>query len=186
MEIEVDHISSVLEQAIIALKSNNSGKLKELSNQTLHCATCIQDAGSISIAVMNYALAKLIERDQHIRIKNWNLIVKKLTLYFQVAISELKKGNVPKYEKSLIDARKTLTGISDIKSAIKEVMSKSAINKASKLYEHGLSMGQTANLLGVTNWDISEYASQRANIPISSGRKLNVKSRAQMALQFFS
>lgn len=185
MEIEREHIIDILRKATNALKSGDSIALKELSNQTLHCATCVQDSGSITIAIMNYALGKMIERNQHMRVKNWPAFVKKLSLFYSIAARELEKNNIDDYERSIIEARKSLTGISDIKNAIKEVLTKAAINKASRLYEHGLSLGKTANLLGVTQWDISEYAGQRIQMSPSASGKLNAKKRAEMAMEFF-
>ncbi|MDH3353428.1 MAG: hypothetical protein OEL87_03195, partial [Nanoarchaeota archaeon] len=37
---------------------------------------------------------------------------------------------------------------------------KAEINKAFKLYEHGLSSEQTAELLGVSLWDLASYIGQ--------------------------
>ena len=43
---------------------------------------------------------------------------------------------------------------------IKDVFKKAEVNKAFKMYEHGLSTEATANLLGVSLWDLSSYIGQ--------------------------
>lgn len=185
MEEERPHIINVLRRAAAALKKGDAIELKELSNQTIHCASCIQDSGSITIAVLNYALSKILERNQHIRIKKWPAIVSKITLYYEIAAKELEKNNIAKYEKSIVSARQALTSVSDVKEAIKEVMRKASINKASKLYEHGISLGQTANLLGVTQWELSEYSAEATSNQGDFNKTLNIQKRADMALEFF-
>ncbi len=186
MEEERPHIIKVLRQASVALKKESALELKELSNQTIHCASCMQDSGSITIAVLNYALGKLLERNQHLRIKNWSALVKKITLYYEIAAKELEKDNVIGYEKNIIEARRSLTGISDLKQAIRDVLQKASINKASKIYEHGISLGQTANLLGVTQWELSEYSAQAGSADARFTHTIDIRKRAEMALEFFS
>ena len=63
-------------------------------------------------------------------------------------------------------------------------MRKASINKASRIYEHGISLGKTAQLLGITQWELTEYTGQkREEKPYGA---LSAKKRAQMALEFFS
>jgi hypothetical protein len=186
VEEESPHIINILRQAVVALKNENAVELKELSNQTIHCASCMQDSGSITIAVLNYALGKILERNQHIRIKTWPAIVKKISLFYEIAAKSLEREDVADYERSIIEARRVLTGISDVKQAVKEVLRKASINKASRMYEHGISLGQTANLLGVTQWELSEYAAQSITGEGKFTRTVDAVQRAKMALEFFS
>ena len=99
----------------------------------------------------------------------------------------LKKQNIGAYEKHLQKARKSLESISvNLKPYIKEILTKASINKSSKLYEHGISLGQTAKLLGITQWEITGYTGQR-NIPDNKqNESIRVEKRAQIALEFFS
>ena len=182
---ENKHIASVLRDAIVALRKEDGASLKTLSNETIHCASCMQDSGSITIAILNYAISKLMERNQHIKIKNWQVIMKKIELYYEIAAKEIEKGNMSSYESNVIQARRVITGISDLKQSIREVMNKASINKASKIYEHGISMGQVSNLLGVTQWELSEYAAANTSDSkyVSS---TDVRKRAVMAMEFFS
>jgi predicted transcriptional regulator len=83
-------------------------------------------------------------------------------------------------------ARKTLSSLSvNLKPYIEEVMRKASINKASKIYEHGISLGQTANLLGISQWELSEYTGQTSIADTNYNNTINTKKRAQMAMEFF-
>lgn len=182
---EKEHIANVLREAIISLRKEDALALRDLSNRTVHCASCVQDSGSITIAILNYAISKILERNQHHRIKNWNAIIEKIILYYEIAAKELEKDNIGNYERNIIEARRAITGFSDVKQAIKEVLNKASINKASKIYEHGISMGQVSNLLGVTQWELSEYAAQSNAADQRFFHSSDVKKRAEMALEFF-
>jgi hypothetical protein len=184
---EVSHLINVLEETKEAIVKEDILKLGELSNQTIHSASTNQDAGSITIAVIVYALSKIIERKDTLKIKNWNTFIKKIDGVFTLAVKALKEDKVDKYEKYMEMTRKAITSTSlNIKPYIQDVMRKASINKASKIYEHGISLGQTAEILGITEWELSEYSGQTrvADVPFSIS--LDIVKRAKMALEFFA
>lgn len=186
-EKEVEHLIELLKQAQKALKEGDSLTLKELSNQTIHCATSIQDEGSVTSAVLIYTLSKLIERKEYIDIKNWDRFVRRINSFLALAEKALRQNNYEAYEKHLWRARKSLTVISvNIKPYIQEVMRKASINKASKIYEHGLSLGKTAKLLGITQWELAEYTGQGKAGEVPGITISDEKQRAKMALEFFT
>ena len=45
-----------------------------------------------------------------------------------------------------------------MRNYIKDVFRKAEINKASRIYEHGISMQKTAELLGISIFELAEYA----------------------------
>ena len=181
---EVKHLIRLLERTKKALVRDRALELKEISNQTVHTATTKQDSSSIILAVIIYTLSKLIERRDHLQTKNWATFQKKFQATIDLAIRSLKKGQFDKYTKDVENLRHTLSSISpNMKQYIQEVMRKASINKASKLYEHGLSMEQTAKLLGVTQWELAEYTGQK---DIPSPEHISIKQRAKMAVEFFS
>src|SRR3989344_9588914 len=95
---ELEHRISVLKMAREALVEGNSTKLKELSNQTIHCACTIQDAGSITFAVVIYSLSKLIEKRDYMKIKNWNSFVKKMSAYMNLSVLALSENRNDAFE----------------------------------------------------------------------------------------
>lgn len=186
MDNETLHTIQVLESMGEALSVGDPVKLKELSNQTIHSACGIQDPGSLTIAVLAYSLGKLLERRDGMKIRGWDDFVKKFNSYIPLAIKALKENKVEAYENYLLLARKSLSSISgNLRKDINDVLRKASINKASKIYEHGISLGKTADLLGVTQWELADYTGQM-KVDESHTHTLNIKRRAQMALEFFS
>ncbi|MBS3065503.1 hypothetical protein J4229_00430 [Candidatus Pacearchaeota archaeon] len=184
---EAGHLIEVIENVRKSIKSEDVLKLGELSNQTLHSLSTHQDTGNITMAVIVYTLSKLIERKNSLKIRNWNVFIKKIDLQFVLAIDALKEDNAEKYENSMEMARKTISSTSlNIRPYIQDIIRKASINKASKIYEHGISLGQTAKILGITEWELSEYAGQTKIPDIKYNLTLDVRKRAQMAMDFFS
>lgn len=186
MQEEVGHLIEVIEQTNRSLYEYDSNKLRELSNQTIHQASAHQDEGCITLAVLIYTLSKLIERQDHGRMKNWDKFVKKFSSFLNLAVKALKDDNEERYKDYLESARKALSTISvSAKPYIQEVLRKASINKASKIYEHGISLGRTAKMLGVTQWELGEYTGQKQIVDNPYNETLSVKKRASMALEFF-
>ncbi len=184
---EVSHHISVLKNAKKAVIARDALALSELSNQTIHCAACFQYPGSTAAAVLIYALSKIIERHDYEKVKNWNKVEKRLLSFLELAAKALEDNNEVAFDKYLQQARTALTSASiNLKPYIEEVMRKASINKAGKLYEHGLSLGKTAELLGVTQWELSSYAGQGKNQSGKFNETFNVRKRAQLALEFLS
>jgi len=183
---EVEHKISVLEGAKQALQEKNAAYLRELSGRTIHSASIKQDSGSLISAVLVYALSKLVERRDYLKIKNWDKLANEINYDITCAIKNAMQNDEPKYNECLLNAKKTLEEFSpDFKHYIQEVIRKASINKASKLYEHGISLGQTANLFGVTNWELAEYTGQSKSTDVGQDGEINEKDRAKMALDFF-
>lgn len=183
---ECIHFAEVLEKAKTAILKKDSSALKDLSNSTVHSACSYQDGESIAIAIMLYALSKLIERDDFEKFRNWDLFVKKFNNFLSLAIKALNEGNKTLYEKYVQQARKTLTSESvSLRPYIQEIMKKASLNKGSKIHEHGISRELAARLLGVSQWELSPYIGQK-EVPEKQDQTIGVRTRAQMALEFFS
>ncbi len=187
MEEETKNFIRVIKEAKQALSENNSLKLKDLSNQTIHSASTLQDTDSITIAILIYSLSKLIERKDHFKIKSWGNFVKKLNSSFSLALKSLKDNKPEQLRAELETIRKTISSISpNLKPVIQDVIRKASINKAAKIYEHGISMEQTAKLLGITQWELSEYAGQTGVSETNYNKTSDIKERVKMALEFFA
>lgn len=186
-EKESENVREILNESKQALLSNNILKLKELSNRTIHLVCKIQDPASIMISVIIYALSKLVERREGLKIRNWDVFVRKMNSILDLAIKSIDDKNEEAYERYLTKARQTIQSISsNLKPYIEEVLRKSSINKASRVYEHGISMEQTSKLLGITQWELSEYAGQMSIPDVNINKTLDVRERAKMAMEFLS
>ncbi len=183
---EAEHLIEVIESVKKAIHEEDSAALRDLSNQTIHSASIYQDTGNLSIAILVYTLSKLIERRDYERIRNWGSFVNKIEAFFELAVASLKQNNFNGYEKYMAKARESISLIEkNIRPYIEEVMRKAAINKASRIYEHGISLGQTAKMLGITEWELLEYAGQTRISEIKYNLSYGIKKRASMAMEFF-
>lgn len=184
---EREHVIDILKKTKKALIDEDSVLLKELSNQTVHSASVFQDAGSITFAVIVYALSKLVERREALNVKNWGSFVKRINSKIDRAIESLENEKYEDYIEDLLQARKTLSSISEnLASYVQEVLRKASINKASRIYEHGLSLEKTSHLLGITQWELSEYVGQSPSAEQKQNQTIDIKKRAKEALAFFS
>jgi len=184
---EKENVLRILQETKDALKSSDSLKLKELSNQTIHTASITQDPDNISVAVVVYSLSKVVERKKYQEFKGWASFYKAVVTYVDNSIDALGKNQDKKLQENLKFMTDAISNISgELKIYIQDVFRKAQINKASKIYEHGISMEKTAKLLGITMFELASYAGQKpeiANAPLS--KTLDVKSRIKLAEAIF-
>jgi hypothetical protein len=148
-------IISTLAEVIELLKVKEEAdilEIRNISNHTIHNATIFQDEDSISIAILIYALSKVIERSFG------KVNYMKFLDLLNSARSHLDKGHVDGYRKSV---KNVFTEISRIdKKAelyVEKVINQAQIKKGSKLHEHGVSIGRAADILGISQWELANY-----------------------------
>jgi hypothetical protein len=183
---EKENVLRILQEAKVAINNNDSLKLKELSNQTIHTASIVQDADNIAIAVAVYSLSKIVERKEYRTFAGWKDFYKNILVAIDNSINAIKKNDDKKLKDSLMLIRKSVSKLSGkLKSYIQDVFRKAQINKASKIYEHGISMEKTASLLGITMFELASYAGQKpdSNAPLS--KTIDAKTRIKNAEEFF-
>ena len=183
---EDGNVLRILRDARRFVKEDNAAELKSLSNQTIHAATISQDGDNIVIAVLVYSLGKVLERDHYRSMEGWSEFHKSVVKNLGLAIGALEKGSVKNVRVYLGRIRNSLNEIEgDLGRYVKDVFKKAEINKAFKLYEHGLSTEKTAELLGVSLWDMASYIGQShigdAKIAVS----MPVKDRVKIAEGIF-
>ncbi len=183
---EMQHIVSVLRQTKYALKEADAFSLQQLSDQTIHSATIQQHTDFITIAVLLYALNKMVARHDKIKIKRWDSLVNKLSNEIDKSIAELERRDVEEFARHLEHIKDLLIDFSpSAKQDIQEVLRKAAVNKAARIYEHGISLHQTAHLLGITQWELADYIGQRSIFDNPFNATIDVEKRARMAEDFF-
>lgn len=184
---EKENVLRILEETKDAIKNNDPSKLKELSDQTIHTASITQDSDNIAVAVAIYSLSKIVERRKYQEFPGWDNFYKSILSGIDASLTALKKKDDKKLSESLSLIQKTISKLSGtLKLYIQDVFRKAQINKASKIYEHGISMEKTAHLLGVSLYDLASYAGQKPEtyeVPLT--RTLDVKSRIKLAEDMF-
>lgn len=186
MEKEVKKdILAILGRVIEILKVKEARdvvELRELSNHTIHDASIYQDLDSISIAVLVFAVYKILESGLAIPAKDYNLILS----LFKRANESLQVNKFGKYNQSISGLFKAVRGLDKkIKLYIEEVLERARIKKGSKLVEHGLSIGRAAEIMGITQWELMAYMGKTQLMEKYEIRGLSVKERLAYAEGIF-
>ena len=183
---EANHVISVLTRARQSLEQEDTKELKNLSDQTIHSASVYQHTDYILVATIIYALSKLVERKDKLNLKNWQQFIREINNLLSLAISSIQQNKHLQFIKFLSKTKRYIENSSDsMKIMIEEVLRKAQINKASKIYEHGISLSKTTKLLGITPWELSEYIGEKENNQTRLNKTIDAKVRAEMAMEFF-
>ncbi len=182
---EIDNILRILRETKISIEKGDSNNIKQLSNQTIHSAAVYQDPDNVVVAVLVYSIGKILEREHYKEMDGWADFYGLLMKHLDIAIKSLEVDNIEKFRLSMGKIRNSLNGAGNLKEYIKDVFRKAEINKAFKIYEHGLSSEQTATLLGVSLWDLSTYIGQSTIAEANVSETMPVKQRIKLAEDFF-
>ncbi|MEA3414412.1 MAG: hypothetical protein U9Q99_02715 [Nanoarchaeota archaeon] len=183
---ESDNIKKILTQTLEAIKSNNTQTLKSLSNQTIHSASITQDKDNIIVAVIIYALGKIFERKDYQLLKGWKNFLTLTKTSLERSIKDIELNKEEAFRKDIQIISKAINKVSPkLKKYVQEVFEKAKINKASRLYEHGLSLGKTANLLGTSLYELAGYTGQTGISDVALNQTIGTKQRIKFIEGFF-
>lgn len=184
---ESDNVLRILKETERAFTSKDAFLLKNLSNQTLHASTIYQDPDNIIVAVIVYVLGKILERPNYGKMDGWEEFQDSITKNIKLSINSLESNDLEKFRTHLGKIRNASNKIdSNLRGYIQDVFYKAEINKAFKMYEHGLSSEKTAELLGVSLWDLASYIGQTTISESHITEAIPIKSRIKMAEEFFN
>ncbi len=183
---ESDHILTVLRETKVALKTRDNVKIKNLSNEVIHNSSINQDPEVISIAVILYSLSKIIERENYKQYTNWKHFYRSYLKGIDILIKALEKNDLNKFREEIHFVTNLINKLSgNLKIYINDVFRKAQINKASKIYEHGISMEKTAKILGISVWELTEYAGQTRVADVNLSVTMPIKDRIKIASEVF-
>ena len=162
--------------AIRAIKENNNIKLKELSNEILHDASVFQDELSLSIAVIIYSLSKIIDRKGNISL---------------AIIVSLEKLKIDLQQQNESMSKRTLNSLvqkigqedNKLRTYIVEVLDQAKIKKGGKLYDLGLSISKSAELLGVSYWELASYVGKTTSGDVKP--RISSRERVKYTIKLF-
>ncbi len=124
--------------------------IKNLSNTLIHDSSIYQDEDSISLAVIIYSMSKIIERT--------NQVDDKLKSRIEEMHRFLAVNHMQNFHKAI---RNTMLNISKLDQGvglyIQEVMQQARVKKGTKIIEHGISIAKSADLLGISQWQLLDY-----------------------------
>jgi hypothetical protein len=183
---ERDNLLDVLKRTKKAFIKKDITVLNKLSNRTLHSSSIHDDADNIAVAVIVYALGKIIEREKYSEYAEWPQFFKICIKGIDSAISSVKKNDEQGFKEAITLMREEIDRISGkLKDYIEEVFRKASINKASRLYEHGISMQQTSSLLGITAFELAEYVGKTGIADVDLSVTRPIRTRIKYAEEIF-
>lgn len=177
-----EDILAVLEKAVIALSSeaHPNHELAKISNQVIHNASVYQDHDSVSVAVLIYALSKALQRCCEKSEMNYEAFSDRLQRAYDALVTDDYEGFHLQL-KFLFGAVHKLD--SKLKLYIQEVLDKARLKKGTKMHEHGISLARTAEIFGISRWELMDYLG-KTTMP-EDGIGLTVKQRLTMARSLF-
>ena len=183
---EADNVLRILKETKIALEKNDSFSIKSLSNQTINTASLVQDPDNIAVAVIVYSLSKIAERIDYRQLPGWKKFYSKILLYLDMSIKDIESKKYEKFREDFKMIRGSIENLSGkLKKYVKEVFRNAEINKASRIYEHGISMEQTANLLGVSLYELADYVGKTGIADVPENYTMDTKARIKLAMEMF-
>ncbi len=183
---ERDNVLRILKQAKLSMQKNDSTTLRSLSNQTINTSSLTQDPDNIAVAVIVYSLSKIIERDDYKKLPGWKPFYRLFSSALDRAIDDVKNEKDEKFRKDFEMIRKAINKLSGkLRKYIEEVFHQASISKASRIHEHGLSMEKTANLLGISMYELADYVGKTGISEVSESKTLSVKDRIKLAEKMF-
>jgi len=183
---ESDNVLRILEGTKKAIQDGDESEIKNLSDQTTNTASLTQDPDNIAVAVMVYSIGKILERKNYRELKGWDAFYKLVMTGLDSAVKDVKAENIERFRKDFDIIRKAINKISGrLRKDIEEVFRKAKINKASRIYAHGISMSQTAKLLGVTMYELADYAGSSGISDVPIAKTMRAKDRVKLAMDMF-
>ena len=174
-------VLSALNRTINILEANHDESVEQLrilSNDVIEDVALYKDLDVISVTVLIYSIYKVISsipKDSRQAIVDGLKSSKKY----------LDQGNYGRYNKEI----KTLFNLvkksnAEVKVHLQDVMHAARIKKSAVLLKKGLSIGQAAGLMGLSNWDLQQYAGKNTYFT-DHHEKVQVKTRLLTAMKVF-
>ncbi len=157
---------------------NVSLLLKELSDSAIEDVAVQKDMDLISITVFIYSLGKVVQRMPEEELKD-------LIVEIDSAIKQLNASNLGRYNRIVKSMFKIIKhSNAKVKLHLQDVMQAARIKKGMILLGKGLSMGQAAGLMGLSNWDLQSYAGKTTALEVTK-ETISENKRLSFAISLF-
>lgn len=182
MEEEIrKHLLELLDKCIQILKTREKKDIEELqklSEVAIESVALHKNLDLISLSVLIYCLYKITPT---LREPDYRDLLEEL----QQARQNLAENNLGKYNgntKMLFTIIRKFDA--KVKVHLHDVLHAARIKKGTALLERGLSIGQAAGLMGLSNWDLQHYAGKTKALE-QHREKIRAKNRLAAALKLF-
>ena len=185
-EVERQDIIKLIKEAITAINEKNIIQLRDISDHTLHDSSIFQNNYSTSIAVIIYSLSKIYQKSQYKVYKGWEQFNKKCLSLLHDTMKAMSQGNIKEYQHKINEIYKLIDSLeSKLGRYITEVLNQARIKKSSRIFEHGISAGRAAEILGISTWDLMNYIGKTKIIDVKPEITKSVKERLFFARSLF-
>ena len=164
-----------------AMEKRDSEELKELSNHTIHCSSIYQEKNALYIAMITYSISRIIKRNgaQEKHKTEFEDFINSMNNKLGSLIEFLEDRNFDKIDECIKEMFKEISDFDKYFGGyIKDVLDFSRVQKGTKIYEHGLSLSNVAELIGVSKWDLMEKVGEKKELD-DKGAPENVKERLE-------
>lgn len=144
-----------LQQALQILEQREDKDIEELGKLSDHAVQDValyKDLELVSITVLLYSLYKV---GMNLSKEDYRDVLKELKSA-QDTLQQGALGRYNRYIQSLFQLVKKSNA--KIKEHLDDVMQAARIKKGTSLLQRGLSIGQAAGIMGLSNWDLQQYA----------------------------
>ncbi len=133
-------------------------ELKKLSDHAVEVVALYKDLDVISMTVLIYSLYKIVATLKETDYKTLHQLL-------TTARQNLEQRNLGKYNSLIKKAYQVIRKAnSEVREHLQDVMDAARIKKGSSLVQRGLSIGQAAGLMGLSNWDLQQYTGRTTSI----------------------
>ena len=182
-----DKIIEILKESLNAIAFNKPEKLRELSDKIIHSASIYQDDNVVSVSVLIYALSKIYERKNYRNCRDWEKFNQLVVVNLKKAAETLEKDNDSDYYKAIKGIFESINSLDrKLKLYIEQVFEKAKVHRASRLHEHGISIGRTADILGISKWEIMDYIGSTGISDVRESKTIPIDKRLKKARELFS
>ncbi|MEK6950485.1 MAG: hypothetical protein AABX13_02060 [Nanoarchaeota archaeon] len=170
-----------LQRALTILKDREAKDIEELklvSDHAIEDVAVQKDLELVSITVLLYSLYKIVPS---ISDKDYKDIWNELHTTYH-ALKTYKLGQYNSSVKRLFEIVKRSNA--KVQEHLQDVMQAARIKKGASLLQRGLSIGQAAGIMGLSNWDLQQYAG-KTMVLAQHDEKYPAEKRLQQALKLF-
>ena len=166
--------------------SGNSQSLKNIAKYALDTASVFQNKKVLSVAVIAYAIVKLIERNKIIQTNLPISVYRDIIQKLEDTSKNLSQGKIPQYERNIKELFKFIGKLDDkLPVYIEEVVNKAKIKKGFLLHEKGISLSRAAHMMGISQWELMDYIG-KTQISEHISKKVDIRSRLEFTKGLFN
>ena len=147
-----------VEKSRVAFQNGNAMQLKEISNEATREAVIGNDVVFAKIAVITYALSKLVSKQHIVGSNSWGRAKKAILDSIDRLVVLLRKN----MRNELVDALDSFEGEvrkvdESLGNYIRNIIEKAEVKVSSSAYAQGLSLSVAAELTGADKTDLQNY-----------------------------